>query len=206
MKRKKRIFTRLTLLTLVSALLIPMLNTVLVWPFCQVFSSDIAYAESVVFLNTIYGIYFVLDAVPVYLMAFCLAYSFYKRAERFKICFLVSLSLAAVYAMTAYVDINFGVDSVPEKLLLLNNSVVWLSEMVRLSIAAVLTLAIAKLIKKRSSDIFVILNAAIIFVSNIAVCVIGKVSLIYTISTVLCAILGYFICLGMLHLLERKKR
>ncbi|MBQ8250239.1 MAG: hypothetical protein IJY93_10245 [Clostridia bacterium] len=223
----KRIFTRLTLIALVSAFFVPMLNTVAVWPFYIDVSSDIAYADWVgELLHVLYG---VLDILVVYAMAFCLAYAFRKSGERVKITLIVILSLIAVCVAAVRVDVHYnGAEILTSKFIGYNVLRVVL-DAARLAVAAIVTVLFVKRHKGCESRMICRISTGVILLSEFIVNGIETVSIfsetakeyenwtpqnssewltILTpyINMTIYFILGYFLCRGLLSLLELKKR
>ncbi len=102
----KRFLTRLTLITLISALIVPMINTVVIWPFYTVTSSDVITYPSWMG-ETLHLIYSLISSLTPYAAAFCLAYSYRLHKERTKTALTVSVSLIAVTLATVLVDVSF---------------------------------------------------------------------------------------------------
>lgn len=219
----KRVFTRLTLLTLASAFIIPMINTVVVWSFYISAFSDIAYADWVSYI--LHELYSALDILVVYAMAFCLAYAFTKKGERLKISLIVALSLVVVCAAAIFVDVYYyGKEILTPKFIGYNALRVALDAL-RLTVAAFVTFLLVKrgrphMISKVSTG--VILLSEFIMNGIETVTIFRETAKEYknwapqnssewlTIATpyinmMIYFILGYLICRGLLCLLDGKK-
>ncbi len=216
----KRIFTRLTVLTLVSAFIVPMINTVVVWPFYISALSDIAYADWV--SELLHELYSALDILIVYAMAFCLAWAFRRKGERLKISLIVALSLVVVCAAAIFVDVYYyGKEILTPKFVGYNALRVALDAL-RLAVTALVTFLLVK--RGRSH----MLCTGVILLSEFIMNVVETVSIFretakeyenwapqnssewLTIATpyinmVIYFILGYFLCRGLLRLLDGKK-
>ena len=146
----KKFFTRLTLITLISAFIVPIINTAAIWPLYIVTASDtITYPQ--IISDVLHYIYVFLNDLMPCAVIFCLAYSFFERHERLKISFISIISLLVVNTATVLVDIGFNNDiSVPELVSL--NAQTYLFELVRLFASAFLTLKLLGLlrVKKRT--------------------------------------------------------
>ena len=143
----KKFLTRLTLITLISALIVPIINTAAIWPLYIVTSSDTITYPSLLG-NILHYVYVLLNDLLPYAVIFCLSYSFFERCERVKTSLIAIISPLVVNTTTVLVDIAFNNDiSVPE--LVEINAQTYLFELVRLFASTFLTLKLLGLLRAK---------------------------------------------------------
>ena len=222
----KRIFTRLTILTLIAAFVIPMLNTVVVWPLYITVNSDIAYADWV--SDVMYTVYSALDILLIYAMAVCLAYAFVKKGERLKISLIVALSLIVVCAVAVWVDVYYNGSQILTSKFIGYNAIRVSLDAMRLLCAALVSVWFAVWRGGENSCAVCRISTGVILLSEFIMNLIETLSIFretakeyenwapqniaesLTIITpyiymMIYFILGYFLCRGLLFALEGKK-
>ena len=130
---------RLTLITLIAALAIPLINTVGVWSLYKIFDSNIAYP--VWSSSLTYYIYSALNVLCTYAVALCVAYSTATRVRRLPIVLTAAASVVIVYAATVSVDVAFYGTGALTASYIRYNTVLCLYELLRLG-AVMLTAAL----------------------------------------------------------------
>ncbi len=137
--KTKKCAARLTLITLIAALAIPIINTVGVWSLYKILDSDIAYPLWSSSLT--YYIYSALNMLCTYAVAFCVAYSMAAHIRRLPTVLTAVASAVLVYAATIAVDVAFYGTGTVNASYIRYNTVLCLYELLRLGavmLAAVL--------------------------------------------------------------------
>ena len=222
----KRFFTRLTFIALISAFIVPMINTLAIWPLYTVMSSDtITYPTWC--SEVMHLIYTVIDSLTPYAAAFCLAYSFKLKKERLKTSLTVGVSLIAVSFAALLVDVLFYTARILTGKLILFSTVSTLLDALILAAAACFAVLLIRRPEPESLFGLCSVSSVVILLSGLLPEIYKTVMIFYEtslydknwapqnisewstiimpyINIIICFILGYLICRAILSLLEKK--
>ncbi|MBQ2765534.1 MAG: hypothetical protein IJF48_00920 [Clostridia bacterium] len=216
---------RLTLITLITALAIPLINTVGVWSLYKIFDSDIAYP--VWSSSLTYYIYSALNVLCTYAVALCVAYSTAARVRRLPTVLIAAASAVIVYTATVAVDVAFYGTGALDASYIRYNAVLCLYELLRLG-AVMLTAALLSR-RARGKKLFWVCTAstlvvfAFTLVSSAAdtVSILLQAAQVYSdwgpknisewmtllmpyVTAVIYALAGYLVSRALLLIIERK--
>lgn len=130
--KTKQYTVRLTVITIIAALAVPIINTVGVWSLYKILDSDIAYP--LWSSSLVYYIYSALNMLCTYAIAFCVAYSIAAHVRRLPTVLTAVASAVLVYAATIAVDVAFYGASAVDASYIRYNAVLCLYELLRFGV------------------------------------------------------------------------
>ncbi len=221
---------RLLAVILIGGVLLPLVCTAVLGPLRTYFSSDVMMSAEIPL--TIGFLYDMLNIAAIYASHACIAYALTKRAAVLPTLLIIGGMVPLIYIVSAIVDVSFFGAAVIDPAYILYCVISCLTELVRLFLAAGLCALILRYDAKRGSECTVellslhgtlsktgvavtLVAAGFMLISNITETIAlfaefgapintsETISLISPyITTVIYAILGYFLVYSILHMLQ----